>query len=391
MRVIDVDSHFYEPLDWLTETAPALAARCPALDPLTLAATTAFGDIITTLPGGVRPDDPLEILPKPLTDLLSKATPEARAKLVDGFVATIAGVPGAADAKSRIEYLDQQGIDYQFVLPTFAFNPISRARRQDPALAPALIRAYNRWACERLAGEPRLAMVSVVDLETMDRSQVLEELEETRRAGSRSFSFWVGPMRGKSLAHPDFEWLWACAEDLGLFPMLHVGAGRPGVDIDWLRNGRQFPSRVLAYMTQLQAIAEVALAELIYGGVLERHPKLRLLVCELGVAWIPGWLERIDRIMVHAGTTGRLFESLALRPSEYARRQIRVSPVADDPVAAVIDQPGGEMIVFASDYPHVEGGANAITLHRKNLDGVAEAKVSRFFGETIQADLALGE
>jgi predicted TIM-barrel fold metal-dependent hydrolase len=173
--------------------------------------------------------------------------------------------------------------------------------------------------------------------------------------------------------------------------MLHVGAGRPGVDFDWLKNGRSFPSRVLAYMTQLQAIAEVALSELIYGGVLERHPKLRFLVCELGVAWIPSWLERIDRVMTHASATGRLEETLPLRPSEYARRQIRVSPVADDPVAEVIGQPGGEMLVFASDYPHVEGGPNAAAQHRGHLSGrVGEEKLSAFFGATIEADLALG-
>jgi hypothetical protein len=118
-------------------------------------------------------------------------------------------------------------------------------RREQPATAPRLMVAYNTWACEKLAGHTeRLIPVGIVDFETMERPVIVEELTRLRRAGARSFMFWPMPARGKSLAHPDFDWVWALCMDIGMIPMVHGGLGRPAFDEGWLNNGRKYPASI---------------------------------------------------------------------------------------------------------------------------------------------------
>ena len=73
-----------------------------------------------------------------------------------------------------------------------------------------------------------------------------------------------------------------------------------------------------------------------------------------------------------AKTEERL-RQLALRPSEYVRRQIRVTPYPTEPVGWIIEQAGEEVCLFSSDYPHVEGGRNPIKRFEASMGDCSEA------------------
>jgi predicted TIM-barrel fold metal-dependent hydrolase len=386
MPVIDVDSHYYEPFDWLERTAPDVAAEVPKVDKVTLVLTTAFGEVLSTLPPEVKPD-PYSRIPKQFLGAEGVVTPEVLARgefLMEGWISSVQGGHKAAD---RIAFLDAQGIDLQFILPTFAFNPISHIRREKPELLPRLLQAYNSWAFDNVDGyTDRLLPVVVVDLKTMERETVISELKTSRERGARSFLFWPSPAHGKSLTHPDFDWLWGTAADLGIMPMVHVGASRPALDMGWLNNGREFPSQLIAYFGQLQQIPEILLSELLGAGTFERHPALRVLVCELGIDWLPTFVRRADRLAKGAGEAW----TMPHLPSEYLRRQVRVSPLHTDPTAHVIEEVGEGMVVFSSDYPHPEGGSDATNGIRSKLveKSIDQATIDAFMGGTIAADLA---
>lgn len=384
MRVIDIDSHYFEPFEWLEETDPTLVAELPQIDKLTLVLTTAFGEVLSTLPPQFKPD-PYDRIPKGLLPEGGAITPEILEQGSQMMEAWVHSVPGAHKLDDRLAFLNAQGIDEQWVLPTFAFNPISFIRREKPELAGRLLSAYNTWACENLAGSDRVSAVTVVDLKTMDRQAVENELKLTRERGSRSFLFWPSPVEGVSLGHPDLDWFWATAADHGLMPQVHVGAGRPNIDYGWLNNGREFPSQHIAYFGQLHQIPELLLLELLGAGTFEKHPNLRIIVAELGIDWLPSFVRRADRLAKGAGEAW----GYPLLPSEYLRRQLRVSPLHTDPVAHVIDEVGKDLVVFSTDYPHPEGGANAVSAFREKLAKreVAAAVTDAFFGGTIQADL----
>jgi predicted TIM-barrel fold metal-dependent hydrolase len=391
MPVVDIDSHFYEPFDWYQKRFPELAAELPPLDPVTLIATTGFGDVLGSLPPRALPADPIDRLPAPLRDMYRQADEAGRARMVQFAIDQIQGMAGAWKASDRVAYLDAQGIDQQLILPTFAFTPIAVARRTRPAETARRMHAYNTWTCETVAGHTdRLIPVGIVDFETMDEPALRAELTRLRRAGSRSFVFWPTPARGKSLAHPDYEAVWAHAAEIGMIPMVHVGGGRPGLDDAWLDNGRPFPMSLASYLLQLHQLPEVFLTEMIVNGVLERLPQLRVFVCELGVDWLPEWMGRLDRLRNFGERMGGTRWPYPLKPSEYVRRQVRVSPLEFDPVAETIQHVGPGIVVFASDYPHPEGGKNAAARFREELGGTLDAKAQEiFFGGGAAEALAV--
>ena len=389
--VIDIDSHFFEPFDWCQRRFPELAAELPPLDDVALLATTGFGDVLGSLPKAAIPSDPIDRLVPAMRDAYRQADEAQRRQIVGTVIAQIQGVAGAWKPADRIAYLDQQGINIQFILPTFAFTPIAKQRRERPEGTAKLMCAYNTWACETLAGHrDRLIPVGIVDFQTMEIQTLCDELTRLREAGSRCFVFWPTPARGKALSHPDFDQVWAHAAVIGMIPMVHVGGGRPSFDDAWFDNGRPFPESLASYFTQLHQLPEVFLTEMIFNGVLERHPALRIFVCELGIDWLPEWMRRIDRGRNFAARMGGQRWSYPLKPSEYVRRQVRVSPLEFDPVADTIARIGSEIVVFSTDYPHPEGGQNAVARYRGELEGQLDAStLAHFFGGGATEALAV--
>jgi predicted TIM-barrel fold metal-dependent hydrolase len=86
-----------------------------------------------------------------------------------------------------------------------------------------------------------------------------------------------------------------------------------------------------------------------------------------------------------AKTEERL-RQLELRPSEYVRRQIRVTPYPTEDVGWIIAQAGEEVCMFSSDYPHVEGGRNPIKRFETSMEGCSDAARQRFYCDNF-ADL----
>jgi hypothetical protein len=72
-------------------------------------------------------------------------------------------------------------------------------------------------------------------------------------------------------------------------------------------------------------------------------------------------------------------QRLGLRPSEFVRRQVRVTPYPAEDVGWIVAQAGDEVCLFSSDYPHVEGGRNPIKRFEESLAGLSEAQRQRFY------------
>jgi uncharacterized protein len=388
MRIIDVDGHIHEPHDWLTEAAPELAAMVPTERPLATLLSALGGELLANLPPDRRPD-PLEALGSVL-GVSGPMTEEQRDQIEQTVLGILYGQQGVNDVEGRVAYLDDQGIDEQWVLPTFAFSTFALFRREHPELAPTVLGAYNRWMFERFESHgDRVRTVPMIDLRTMDRTTVEAELHRAKERGGRAFAFWPTPVNGKALSHPDFDWLWAVSQDVGIFPYVHVGAGGPTLDLGWFENGRELPSQAASFLLQSHQLPEILLTELAIAGVFERYPRLRIHVAELGIDWFGPFLERADSRLAGASIVGFSAWSLPLKPSEYLRRAVRVTPLHVDPTRQVIDQIGPGSLVFSTDYPHMEGGANARAHYERELAGLEAPIVSGFFGGIVEEDLAL--
>ena len=109
----------------------------------------------------------------------------------------------------------------------------------------------------------------------------------------------------------------------------------------------------------LYTAAALACTDLIVNGVLERHPDLRLGIVELSAVWVPMYLMMLDGgVDFMTRLNGRAPAELSLRPSEYFRRQVRVSSFSYELPENLRRQLGGaDLLMACSDYPHSEGTA----------------------------------
>src|SRR5262249_40000456 len=98
---------------------------------------------------------------------------------------------------------------------------------------------------------------------------------------------------------------------------------------------------------------------------------------------LPSWMRQLEAALEAFAKGEERLRKLALRPSEYVRRQIRVTPYPTEPVGWIIEQSGPEVCLFSSDWPHVEGGRNPIRRFENSLAGPWERGGQRFCGDNF--------
>lgn len=391
MRVVDVDSHFLEPTDWLQQVDPDLAKELPASDPILRVVQNVVGDLLEVVPSSQRPENVIDMLApsgrRALQAMLDQNEAEREAALQ--------GPLESYDADARLAFCDARGIDVQFLNSTLGSGPFATAMRIGrPDLARRGLQAFNTWSSQTLAPHvDRLIPVALVDVGDVDWA--IAEITRMRRAGSRAFQVRAEPAADdRSLAHPALDPLWAAAADLGMAVVFHIAAGRAELKKGWFFNGGDPGNFALLHLLNGSIVPQIAMAALLIEGVFERHPGLVLIVQELGISWLPHFLHTIDSITV--GAYGEQFGmgkgdyKLPLKPSEYMRRQVRVTPlVTADPLHPTFDLVPPELLVFSSDFPHQEGRADAVDLFASQLEDVEGSRRQQFFGDSIAGLLDL--
>ena len=180
--------------------------------------------------------------------------------------------------------------------------------------------------------------------------------------------------------------------EAGLPIVFHVGGGLRAaddrlLDRDYFANGGPpVPDfhggdenfRSIDYMAIPTAPMQT-LATLIFDGVLDRFPTLRLGVIEQGASWIPSWMRFMDSAFEAFRKNEERLQKLALRPSEYVRRQVRATPYPAEDVGWTVANAGDEVCLFSSDYPHVEGGRNPIKRFEESMGSLSEPQKQRFY------------
>jgi uncharacterized protein len=253
------------------------------------------------------------------------------------------------DAPSQLDGMDREGIDAAVLYPSFGLFALA-TDGLDPGLALAICQAYNDWLAKFCATDPlRLKGVAMVP-----RQDPAGAASEARRA-VRDLSMvgvFVRPnvVDGHTLDDERYDVMYGALEELGVPLGLHEGgkAGHPQAGAD------RFSDLEMQHICTHPLEQMCAAVSLVYGGVLDRFPSLRVVFLEAGCGWVPFWLERMDEH--HDNALARNFggtRKRELRPSEYFQRQCYVSANADETLLAdVAARIGTDRIVFSSDYPH---------------------------------------
>ena len=249
----------------------------------------------------------------------------------------VEGREGMREADARLRDLDAEGVDKEIIFPQ---RTLSLVGLQDVELRDACMRAYNEWLSEYCKVAPtRLYGVGI--LNWWEPEKAVDNLQELKGLGYHAIEIPSTPA-GVFYNAKAMEPLWDAIEESGYPLSFHIGENvqTRGAGALGTFQMQQFAPfrRLFGLMT--------------FSGVLERHPKLKVVFTEGGAHWVPAALFDADRIY-------RDFESevnpkLANMPSFYWWQNCYAT-FQEDPIGLrLLDQIGVNKVLWASDYPHPE-------------------------------------
>jgi predicted TIM-barrel fold metal-dependent hydrolase len=284
------------------------------------------------------------------------------------------------DAAARADRLDAMGIDQAVVFPNFG---LGWERTLDPDLAAltANMTAWNRW-CGSVAADGRGRVHPVAHVTMRDGEWLRAELARLERDGVRLAMLAPALVDDRPLSHRAHDELWGAFIDHGVTPVFHVANQRRPFDDAWYTDADDSFVPVLESVF-LWTPAALACTDLILNGTLERFRELRIGIVELSAIWVPMYLMMLDGgYDFTSKLNGRPLAELSLRPSEYFRRQVRVSSFAYELPGRLIRQTG-DLYMCCSDFPHSEGTATPLADYEGSARPVRPEDAPGLFGDNI--------
>ncbi|MGE0624041.1 MAG: amidohydrolase family protein [Pseudomonadales bacterium] len=295
---------------------------------------------------------------------------------------------GAFRREDRPKTLDLLGFTSQLVFTTAALGNYGLDNGDDVPLALAAARAHNRMNADFCSVDRRLLATAYVPLVDFAAAPVIAR--EAIELGCKGLIIPSACPKDRSPSHLGFDPLWAVAQEAGVPILFHVG-GEEKMRPSYFENGlpkvkdfhggdENFTS--LSFMTIPLSVWQT-LAALIYDGVLDRFPRLKFGAIELGASWLPSWMRFLDSGFEAFRKGEERLKKLSDRPSGIAKRQLRVTPYSHEPSGWIIDNSSEDMLLFSSDFPHVEGGRNPIKRFEENLGEVSDVARQKFYRDNF--------
>lgn len=329
--VVSADSHVVEPSDlWVQSLGPRHRDRAPRV----------FWD-----PARVGWFFGCDGIPSALITTLYTAGQSPEEFAEGRWAGPETARPGASDARARLGDMDQDGVSAEVLYPSLAISLFWLA---DGEFQRELFRIYNDWLADFVKCAPeRLIGVALISLWDVDAA--VREMERCRSLGLSSVAIWASAPEDRPLSGPENDRFWAAAQDLGMPVGLHILTGfRDSPKVFDYADALGRIARNMAFPNEIQA----TLTELLFSGLLERFPELKIVLAENDIGWIGYHLLHADRLYEKMGTVTPT--SLTMKPSEYFRRQIYAT-FMDDPVGVLTMRLlGSKNFMWGSDYPHYE-------------------------------------
>ena len=332
--IISSDDHVFEPPDlWTSRVEPKFRDRAPQIvrmgeegdwwccDGLKVSHMGAGAQ------AGVRFDEPEKL---------------SRSDLFDNVR------PGGYIPEEHVKDMDIDGIDVSIVYPTAGFLMYNVV--QDSDLLSDIFRTYNDWVAEFCSAFPKrlkgIAMLNIDDVQTG-----VKELERCAKLGYVGGMIPAYPPEGRGYNTPEYEPLWAAAQDLQMPIGLHVSTNRPGP-------GQEFstPDSVTpVFQSDREHWVKMSIGHMIFSGVFERYPKLQVGAVEHELGWAPHFLNQMDYTYTqrHRRDFWHRFKEDMI-PSDYFHRNIFLGFQEDGLGIRLRDLIGVDNLLWGSDYPHAE-------------------------------------
>jgi predicted TIM-barrel fold metal-dependent hydrolase len=292
--------------------------------------------------------------------------------------------PGGYDPRARLAVMDAEAIDTAILYPTIGI--CWEGAVKDPELATAYTRAYNRWIVD-FCSTDRRRLVPIAHVSLLDPDGAVEEARRARQAGCAGI--YLSPdlqaRRGRMFDDPVFARFFATAQDLEMPVAFHVVARENSLFSPWSASRDGLADGVFAFAF-LAIDVMAAFTSMMTRGMFETYPRLRCAVLEAGSNWITAWLGRLD----HKYKMGGFQSPLRMLPSDYFRRQCVISAEPDEELTApVLDYLGEDLMIWASDYPHLDASFGVVDEIRQKLRPLSESAQRKVLGENARRFYAL--
>ena len=267
------------------------------------------------------------------------------------FVATWEDVrKGAYDPHEMVKDLEQDGIWGAYIYSSIG---ACFTRIEDSKLLTAICRAYTEAIADFIKPYPsRLKAPGFINVDDVD--DACEDLERCAELGLTGALIPVYPLPDRPYRHPIYDRLWWTAAHLEMPLIMHSGYVRHG--IPGLEQTTDFSEYTPAGRSNHDYWVRYSLAAMIFAGVFDRYPGLKMCAGEHELSWIPYWLARLDETYKERGFYGRGWRSKrGMIPSDYWHENMFATFIEDHVgVQRLRDIIGVENMVWGNDYPHSE-------------------------------------
>lgn len=302
------------------------------------------------------------------------------------------------DSERRLKETESQGVVAEVLFPNTVppFFEQGNLTAREPTTVDyerrwAGLQAHNRWMADFCAAAPgRRAGLAQIFLNDVD-----DALGEVRFAKDNMHVFGgvllpnVPPNSEiPALWEPVYEPIWDFCESNDIVLNVHSGSGLPDF-------GQHEAARAIM-LIELAWFSHRAVWHLIFGGVLERHPNLKIVLTEQGTSWIPRGIDTLDwfhRRMTHGGAAEAVFfgavaKGMSMTPSEYFQRNFWVGASFLRPSESALRYDVGvDRIMWGADYPHSEGSYPYTTEALRAAFAPCPPEETRRMLETTAADV----
>jgi len=364
--IIDADAHVYEPPDvWQARVPSALRARAPQLVQTADGECWSFNDGERLRPIGLMAAAGASYLgfrPSGLTyETIRRGTWDPAARLAD---------------------MDADGIHAQLLYPSVCEEG-ARMFGDDRALQLACVRAYNEWQLEFCAaGAGRLFGHAVIPASGVD--DAVAELEWALRQGYRGVLVSLFP-NGSVDPAPQDDAFWARAAEAGVPVALHIGS----FHADGPVKQRRFEAAAVlprAATSKSGANTVPLVVRIIFSGLLERVPRLALLLVEANIGWIPAMLEQTDDMFLRYRWFTDTVARMPTMPSRLFHRNIWATFMIDTVGMELRHRLNLDHLMWSTDYPHTgtDWPNSRVTIARL-FRGIERADVKKMLHDNCKA------
>jgi len=316
-KVIDCDTHFWQPIElWESFIDPAYRQRVK--------------DALIASGIGIQ-----------------NAAPEVRDR-----VAAAMEIKGADHVRERIEWMDGEGIDGCIIYPSGAGF---LCYLEDSELAAAACRGLNKWAANFASAAPDRLFPCML-LPWYDPVRAVEELQVARDLGLRVAFSAPTPSVERRWSDPAYDVLWRTMEDAGIIMTFHEFTRMPNAKSNIVARPSYKDSYAMMYLCGHTVEVQLAVMDMLLGGVCHRFPKLAVGFVECHAAWLQGWLAMLDSVWERPLTSQKRRAEKLLDdtlPSEVFKRQCFVAAFPDDrELDLLVEKLGSQCLTLSTDYPH---------------------------------------